>query len=38
MTTEYFVLAVYTQNVEYAGDTREPVLAFEYDPNSVAQR
>jgi hypothetical protein len=38
MTTEYFVLAVYAWNVEYAGDTRERVLAFEYDPNAVAQR
>lgn len=38
MTTEYFVLAVYAQNVKYASDTGERVLAFEYDPNAVAQR
>jgi len=38
MTTEYFVLAVHAQNVEYTGGTRERVLALKYDPNAVAQR
>jgi hypothetical protein len=37
MTLEYFVLALYTQNIGYVDDIQGCILAFEYDPNAVAQ-